>query len=298
MNRILTSIYRHRHSYILLAPFFLPFLVLIVCSVLAAIGMSFTHFNVLQPPRWVGWQNYVNLFIEDEVFLIALKNTFLFVAITGPLGYVLCFAAAWLINELPAVFRAVLTLAFYAPVLAGGAGFTIFQSMFSGSQYGIINGWLLRLGILLEPIQWLRDEDWILPLLIGVQLWLSLSTSFLAFIAGLQTVDRSLYEAAAIDGIRNRFQELWYVTLPAMRPFLMFGAVMQITQSFAVSQISINLFGFPTTNYAGHTIVTHLIDYGVIRYEMGYASAIATVLLLVMVVFNRGVQRYLRKIGT
>lgn len=292
------QIVANRVSYGLMAPFFVPFFMFTVISVMVAMGLSLTSFNILEPPKWVGWQNYVNLFLEDDVFIIALKNTFLFVAITGPVGYLLCFVIAWFINELPNKVRSVLTLAFYAPVLAGSAGFTIFQFMFSGSQYGIVNGILMRLGITLEPIFFLRDEQWILPLLIAVQLWLSLSTSFLAFIAGLQTIDKSLYEAAAIDGIRDRFQELWYITLPVMRPYLKFGAVMQITQAFAVSQVSINLFGFPTTNYAGRTIVTHLIDYGIIRYEMGYASTIATVLFIVMVAFNKSVQRYLKRIGT
>lgn len=296
-RRNIGTVVRCRDSYVMLLPFFVPFFLFNVVSVAIAMAMSFTSFNILQPPVWVGWQNYVNLLLFDEVFLLAIRNTVLFVAITGPLGYILSFIVAWFINELPRRVRSVLTLMFYAPVLAGGAGFTIFQFMFSGNQYGVINGLLIRLGITLEPIFFLRDPQWILPILIVVQLWLSLNTSFLAFIAGLQTVDRSLYEAAAIDGIRNRFQELWFITLPVMRPHLMFGAVMQITQSFAVSQISINLFGFPTTNYAGHTIVTHLIDYGVIRYQMGYASAVATVLFFVMVTFNRYVQRKLKRIG-
>lgn len=293
-----SKIKQNRVSYLMLAPFYIPFLIFTVIAVMVAIFFSFTYFNILEPPVWVGWQNYANLALEDDIFIIALRNTFIFVMITGPVGYTLSFIAAWFVNELPPKVRSAITLMLYAPVLAGGAGFAIFQFMFSGSQYGIINGLLIRLGIILEPIFFLRDEDWILPLLIIVQLWLSLSFSFLAFIAGLQSVDKNLYEAAAIDGVKNRFQELWYVTLPVMRPYLMFGAVMQITQSFAVSLVSINLFGMPTTNYAGRTIVTHLIDHAMLRYEMGYASAIATILFVIMVTFNKVVQKYLKKIGT
>jgi multiple sugar transport system permease protein len=289
---------KNKTSYLMLAPFFIPFILFTVIAVLVAVFFSFTYYNVLEPPVWVGWQNYASLLLEDDIFIIALRNTFVFVMITGPFGYIMSFVAAWFVNELPPRVRSIITLALYAPVLAGGAGFAIFQFMFSGSQYGIINGLLIRLGIILEPIFFLRDQDWILPLLIIVQLWLSLSFSFLAFIAGLQSVDKNLYEAAAIDGVKNRFQELWYVTLPVMRPYLMFGAVMQITQSFAVSLVSINLFGMPTTNYAGRTVVTHLVDHAVLRFEMGYASAIATLLFVIMVAFNKGVQRYLRKIGT
>ena len=120
---------------------------------------------------------------------------------------------------------------------------------------------------------------------------------FLAFIAGLQTVDRSLYEAGAVDGVKNRWQELWYITLPSMRPQLMFGAVIQITTSLAVADVSIYLAGFPSVNYAGHTIVTHLIDFGTIRFEMGYASALATILFIMMLGTNLIVQKLLRKVG-
>lgn len=155
----------------------------------------------------------------------------------------------------------------------------------------------MKIGVLLEPIQWLQNEKYILAIVIIVQLWLSLGTSFLAFIAGLQTVDQTLFEAGAMDGIRNRWQELWFITLPSMRPQLMFGAVMQITASFAVAEVSIALAGFPSVNYAGHTVVTHLMDYGTLRFEMGYASAIATILFAIMLGTNMMTQKLLRKVG-
>jgi len=136
-----------------------------------------------------------------------------------------------------------------------------------------------------------------LAIVIIVQLWLSLGTSFLSFIGGLQTMDVSQFEAGAIDGIRNRWQELWYITLPSMKPFLMFGAVMQITQSFAVSDVAEALTGFPSTDYAAHTIVTHMKDYGNIRFELGYACAIATLLFLLMVGSNKAVQKMLSGLG-
>lgn len=287
-----------KSAYLLLAPYFTIFIAFVVLPVALSVWYSFTDFNVLEPARFVGWANYARLFLEDDVFLIAVKNTFLFVSITGPLSYVLCFGIAWLVNELRPGARSVLTLLFYAPSLAGPSTFVIWQIIFSGDSYGLANGLLMQLGLILEPVQWLKDPQYILGILIVVQLWLSLGASFLSFIAGLQTIDRSLYEAGAIDGVRNRWQELWYITLPVMRPFLMFGAVIQITASFAVSAVSIGLLGFPTTNYAGRTIVTHLVDYGQVRFEMGYASAIATVLVLVMVGLNKAIQKYLRSIGS
>jgi multiple sugar transport system permease protein len=207
-----------------------------------------------------------------------------------------CFLFAWVINELGPRLRAFMTLIFYAPSISGNIYF-IWLMIFSGDRYGIANGMLIKLGVILEPIQWLKTEALIMPIIILVQLWLSLGTGFLAFIAGLQTVDKTLYEAGAVDGVRNRWQELWFITLPSMRPQLMFGAVIQLTTSFAVADVSIALAGFPSVNYAAETIVTHLIDFGTTRFEMGFASAIATVLFILMVGTNLIVQKLLRKVG-
>ncbi|WP_342564368.1 sugar ABC transporter permease [Paenibacillus sp. FSL R7-0345] len=286
----------NKHSYFLMAPYMILFAVFTVLPVLVSIVLSFTYFNMLEFPKFIGWQNYTRLFLEDDVFLIALKNTLLFAVITGPISYIACFVFAWIINELSPKLRAVMTLVFYAPSISGNVYF-IWLMIFSGDRYGIMNGLLLRFGFILEPILWLKTEGYIMPIIILVQLWLSLGTGFLAFIAGLQTVDGTLYEAGAVDGIKNRWQELWYITLPSMRPQLMFGAVIQITTAFAVADVSIALAGFPSVNYAAETIVTHLIDFGTTRFEMGYASAIATVLFLIMVASNLIVQKLLRKVG-
>jgi len=293
---LMRELRKNKHYYILIAPYMLIFFTFTVVPVVVSMGLSFFYFNMLEFPRFVGWQNYTRLFLDDDVFLIALKNTFIFALITGPVSYLACFIFAWIINELPPKIRAVMTLVFYAPSISGNV-FFIWLIVFSGDSYGYLNGFLMRYGFILEPIQWLTDEKYILSIVIIVQLWLSLGTSFLAFIAGFQTIDRTLIEAGAVDGIKNRWQELWYITLPSMRPQLMFGAVMQITASFAVAEISIALAGFPSVNYAAHTVVTHLMDYGTIRFEMGYASAIATVLFLIMIGTNLMTQKLLRKVG-
>ena len=288
---------KNYQSYILLAPYFILFFTFTVLPVIMAITFSFTSFNMLQLPQFVGWENYTRLFLENEIFIIALQNTLIFAIVTGPISYLLSFGVAWVINELRPKIRAFMTVIFYAPSISGNV-FFIFMWVFSGDRYGIINGHLLALGIVEWPINFFRDPDWILPVLLLVQVWLSLGVGFLAFIAGLQTVDRTLYEAGAVDGIRNRWQELWFITLPSMKPQLMFGAVMQITTSLAVADIVTNLAGMPTINYAGDTIVTHLLDVGWIRFEMGYASAIATILFLLMIGTNKAVQALLRRVGT
>ena len=287
---------KNKASYIMMAPYFILFFFFTVLPVLMSIVLSFTYFNMLEFPKFNGWSNYTKLFLNDDIFLISLKNTLIFAVVTGPISYVLCLLFAWIINEFRPKVRTFLTLIFYAPSICGNA-YMVWQLILSSDRYGYLNGLLLKLGFINEQKLWMQDANLILPCLIVVQLWLSLGTGFLSFIAGLQTVDKSLYEAAAIDGIKNRWQELWYVTLPAMKPQLMFGAVMQITQSFAVADISIQLAGNPSVNYAGATVVTHLLDYGSTRFDMGYASAIATVLFLLMVGTNKLVQKLLRRVG-
>lgn len=287
---------RDKHLFVLLAPYMVLFLLFTVLPVIISIFFSFTQFNMLEFPRFVGWDNYAKLLWNDDVFLIGLKNTLIFAVITGPASYIACFVFAWLINELNPKVRAFMTLIFFAPSISGNV-FFIWQIIFSSDSYGIMNGFLMKIGILYEPIQWLQDPEYMLTIIIIVQLWLSLGTSFLAFIAGLQTVDRTLYEAGAVDGVKNRWQELWFITLPSMRPQLMFGAVIQITSSLAVADVAMALAGFPSVQYGAHTVVTHLVDYGTIRFEMGYASAIATVLFILMLGTNLAVQKLLKRVG-
>ena len=287
---------RNKESYIMLASYFIMFFFFTVLPVVMSVFFSFTYYNMLEMPEFIGWKNYIKLFLEDDIFLKSLKNTLILAVITGPVSYFLCLLFAWIINEFKGWLRAFLTLIFYAPSICGNA-YVVWNLILSGDRYGYLNGILMKLGILDEAVLWMKTEKWVLPMLIIVQLWLSLGTGFLSFIAGLQTVDKSLYEAAALDGVKNRWQELWYVTLPAMKPQLMFGAVMQITQSFAIADVSIQLAGNPSVNYSGATVVTHLLDYGTVRFEMGYASAIATVLFLLMVGSNMLVQKVLRRVG-
>mgnify|MGYP002516246043 FL=1 len=290
-------IYMGRHNYILMAPFLLMFAVFTLLPVLVSIFLSFTYYNCLNVPRFTGWDNYLRLFLDDNIFLIAFKNTMIFALITGPISYMLCFFFAWLINDLNRHVRTVVTAVFYAPVLSGQA-YSIWTFFFSSDSYGIINGTLMRLGLISEPIGWLTDPKYILTVIIVVQLWMSLGTGFLSFIAGLQGVDRSLYEAGVMDGVHNRLQEVWFITLPSMKPQLLFGAVMQIVSSFSVAQVSVSLVGSPSPQYAGETIVTHISDVGNTRFEMGYACAIATVLFLLMAFTNFLVKRVLSRVGS
>lgn len=287
-----SRVYAERSSYFMVAPFLIAFFIFTVIPVIAAIALSFTDFNMLQMPNFVGFENYKTLFLNDDVFIIAVRNTLILAFITGPLGYIACFIFAWFINELPNKIRAFMTLVFYAPSITGGAYF-IWTYILSGDRYGVLNGVLMKMGIIDAPILWLLDTDYMLICVIVVQLWLSLGTSFLSFLAGFKTVDTTLYEAGAIDGVHNRFQEIWFLTLPQMKPQLLFGAVMQISSSFAVGAVSATLCGNPSIDYAAHTIINHIDDYGGARYELGYACAISTVLLMVMLIVNKVINKVL-----
>lgn len=289
-------IYKNRQNYILMSPFLIVYFLFTLLPIFIAVFYSFTSYNMLTPPKFVGWENYARMILEDEIFLTAFKNTMVFALITGPISYILCFIMAWLINDLSRITRTVITVVYYAPVLSGQA-YTIWRFFFSADSYGIINGTLMKFGIILEPIGWLSDPKYILTVLIVVQIWMSLGTGFLSFIAGLQGLDRSLIEAGLIDGISNRVQELWYIVLPGMKPQLQFGAVMQIISAFSVSDISINLLGYPSTQYAGETIVTHITDVANNRYELGYACALATVLFVLMFLTNKLVSFILSRVG-
>lgn len=278
--------------YLFMLPFIILFLIFVVAPVLAAVYLSFTYYNMLEAPRWIGLSNYRLLFVEDDVFITAIQNTLIFAAVTGPLSYVLSFTLAWFINRVK--LRQVYTLAFYAPSITSTIAMSVvWLYFFANDRYGLINYGLMNIGLINEPISWLKEQATILPVIMIISLWMSLGTSFLVFLAGLQDVPRELYDAGAVDGIGNAFQEVWHITLPVMRPQLLFGAVMAIVNSFAVFGVAVQVAGLPSPLYAGHTIVAHLYDYGFIRFEMGYASAIAVVLFIATFVLSRWVMRIL-----
>ena len=284
-------------AYLMVAPYMILFTLFTVVPVVLSIVISFTDFNMLEFPNIVWLKNYVTLFFDDDIFLIAIKNTFIFACIVGPSSYIMSYLVAWFINELPPKIRALVTLVFYAPSISGQV-YQIWGTLFSSDSYGWANATLEKLGLIDAPINWFKDEKYVMPLCIVVSLWTSLGTSFLSFIAGLQGIDRALFEAGAVDGVKNRWQELYYITLPSMKPQLMFGAIMSITGAFGFGGIVDALAGFPSVNYCAHTIMHHLNDYGGMRYEIGYSSAIAVILFLMMIGANMLVKRLLSKIGT
>ena len=261
------------------APFFILFCIFVVGPVIQSIVISLTNYDLIQKADFVGLNNYKLLFMDDEIFMLSLKNTLVFACIAGPIGYLASFIMAWVLDGLK--FRTVFALAFYAPSITSGVAMSVvWLYFFSPDRYGLINNFLINNGFISSPVLWNQDANTILPVAILIQVWMSMGTGFLVFMAGLQNVQKELYEAAAIDGIQSRFKELYYITLPQMKPQLLFGAINTIAGSFGVFDIIVSFAGMPTPNYAGHTIVAHLYDYAFTKFEMGYASAIAVVLFV------------------
>lgn len=296
-SAVLRQIVKNKDCYLYLFPFYSIFFLFTVLPVLISVFLGFTYYNAIQPPKFVGFLNYINLFINDSVFLIAVKNTLIISVFAGPIGYFMSFFFAWVISELPNKLRAVMTMILYAPSISGSA-YLVWKLLFSDDSNGYINSWLLSLGITSSPIQFLTTPKYMLPIVIVVMIWMSMGTGFLSLIAGFQTIDHSMHEAGYIDGIGNRWQELWFITLPSMKPQLLFSAIMSITGTFGVGSVVTEMFGFPSTDYGAHTIVNHLHDYGNVRYEMGYACAIATLLFILMVAVNKIVRNLISKVGT
>lgn len=281
-------------AYMFLAPFLILFLMFIVIPVIAAIFLSFTNFDSINWPDFIGLKNYVALFTSDSIFMqYVVPNTLKFSLIAGPVGYILSFIMAWMLAQVPHKPRTVLALILYSPSMTSGVAMAvIWKVFFNGDSTGYLNSWLLEWGLITEPISWLQSEDYLMTIMIIVTLWSSMGVGFLSMLAGLLNINKEIYEAGYIDGIKNRLQEIIYITIPSMKPQMLFGAVMAVVNTFTAGAIGVTLSGSnPTPQYAGQLILNHIEDYGFLRYEMGYASAISVVLLVFIwvcskVVFN------------
>ncbi|MEE1075146.1 MAG: sugar ABC transporter permease [Acutalibacteraceae bacterium] len=282
---------RNITPYLFVLPYFSLFAIFVAVPVVIAVILSFTNFNAIQFPDFVGIKNYIELFLQDEVFIrYVIPNTIVFAVIVGPGGYVLSFLLAWALSQVTKGPRTIMALIIYSPSMTAGTTMAvIWKVLFSGDQLGYINNLLMQMGIITEPIIFLQSSDWLLPVMIIVALWSSMGVGFLSMLAGLLNIDPSLYEAAHIDGIRNRVQEVFYITIPSIKPQMLFGAIMAIVNAFKQSAIGVQLSGAnPTPNYAGQLMVNHISDFGFTRYEMGYACAVSVVLLIIIWVFSKG----------
>ena len=279
-----------RAPYLFVAPYAMLFSLFIIIPVLIASGLSFTNFNTIQAPSFVGFTNYVNLLTRDAIFMqYVLPNTILFALIVGPGGYMLSFFLAWCLSQVPKLPRTILALLIYSPSMTGGVAMSVvWRILFSGDERGYLNALMLKLGWISEPIMFLQSTEYLMPIMIVVALWSSMGVGFLAMLAGMMNIDETMYEASEIDGVRNRLQEVFYITIPLMKPQMLFGMVMAVVNTFQVGYIGVSLSGAnPTPQYAGQLIVNLIEDYGFIRYEMGYASAASVVLLIMIYIITK-----------
>jgi len=287
---------RNRVSYLFLAPFLILFTLFTIVPVVTSVVLSFTYYNILEAPKFIGLSNYKLLFVDDDIFLKAIGITLKFAFITGPVGYVMAFLLAWLISQIPQKYRFFYTLCYYTPSITSATAMSVvWLYLFAGDRKGLLNYFASKLGIIDEPYLFLQNINSIVPVIVIVSLWMSMGVGFLAFLAGLQNVPKDLYEAGEIDGIKYRWQQLIYITVPSVKPQLLFGAVLQVVSSLTVFDVSVQLVGLPSPLYAGHTILTHLFDYAFIKFEMGYAAAIAVVLFVMMIGLNRLIFKWLGK---
>ena len=281
---------------LILIPFFGLFFVFNILPVLSSMTLSLFDYDMVSTPIFIGVENYVRMFTSDQVFLKVVGTTLKFAIIAGPVGYIFAFLLAWMINEFSAPIRVLLTFVFYVPSLVGHALY-IWQIMFSGDSYAYINNLLLSFGIINEPIQWFQSPQYSFTVILIIQIWMSMGISFLANIAGLQNVNTELYEAGAIDGIRTRWHELWYITLPSMKTILLFSAVMQIQSVFSMSMLPQTLAGYPSVKNSVDTLVSLISDVGTTRYEMGYAASLSVFLFAMIIIVRYLIGGLLNLVG-
>lgn len=295
-----SNIFTKHSTVFLFAPYAVLFILFIIIPVILAIFLSFTYYNTIELPKFIGLQNFIDLFTNDDVFMKhVLPNTVTYAICVGIGGYVLSFILAWALSQVTKLPRTIMTLIIYSPSMTGGVMLsTIWSVIFNGSETGYLNYILLKFNVIDQPVVWLSSSEYLLPIMIIVSLWSSMGIGFLSMLSGILNVNEELYEAAYIDGIKNRFQEIIYITIPSAKPQMLFGAIMSIVSTFQSSGIGTTLSGSnPTPGYAGQLIVTHIEDYGYIRYEMGYAAAISVVLLVGIYLMSRGVNRILGSRG-
>lgn len=269
-------------------PYFIVFFTFVILLIIISVVLSLTYYDTINFPTFVGLQNYINLFTQDSDFMqYALPTTIKYALIIGPGGYIISFAMAWLLSQISVKLRNVLAIILYSPSLTSGVLMAIiWKSLFSGDTRGYLNYVLLDLGFINEPVQWLQDSNMIFGIMIFVGIWSSMSVGFLAMLSGIQNIDKDLYEAAYVDGMKNRWQEIFYITIPSMKPQMLFGAVMAVVGTFNAAGLAAALSGsIPPPQLAGWLIVDHMNDFGFGRYEMGYASAMSVILLMMVMLF-------------
>lgn len=263
-----------------IAPALILFTIFVAVPVGASLFFSFTKYNVIQSPKWVGLNNYRNLILYDPRFWKAVRNTVVYVVGVVPFSISLSLLLAVAIDQKIRLKNLYKTLFFMPAVTSVVALSVVWKWLFAGEKYGLINHFLLKLG--LQPIDWLLSPTWTLPAIMIMSIWAGLGYNMILFLAGLQAIPNSLYEAADADGA-GAMSKFWHITLPLLRPTMTYAVIMSTIASFQVFEQVYIMAGSTSAGVGGVldcalTIVAYLYDSGFQRFMMGYASAIAYLL--------------------
>lgn len=264
-------------AYGFLLPNLLGFLAFTLLPVLAALLISFTDWDLLQAPSWVGFANYRRLAV-DPLFLEVLRNTLLYVAGTVPVQMAIALLVAMALSRrLPGTlfFRT----AYFMPVVASTVAVALVWRWIFHADFGLLNSFLFYIGID-DPPKWLSSTRWALPAIIIMSIWQQIGFSMVLFLAGLQSVPSHLYEAAKIDGAGG-FDRFRYITVPMLSSTTFFVLVISIINSFQVFEQAFIMTGGGPAN-ATNTLVFNIYRYAFQFFQMGYASAMAWVLFAIV----------------
>lgn len=283
---LVSELVEQRYSYLFIAPAIILFSVFVLIPVIASFFLSFTKYNTLSAPRWVGLDNYYQILFQDPRFWKALCNTTIYVVGVVPVGICVSLLLAVAIDR-KIKFKNFYKSIFFMPVVTSIVAVSvIWKWLFAGEKYGLINHWLMKMGI--NPVDWLMSPTWTLPAIMIMSIWAGLGYNMILLLAGLQTIPRTFYETADIDGATGWYK-FWHITLPLLRPTLLFVVIMSMINSFQLfEQVYIMTSG--TGEGVGGvldsalSLVAYLYERGFQRFEMGYASAIAYILFAIIFV--------------
>ncbi|NQU95640.1 MAG: sugar ABC transporter permease [Candidatus Omnitrophica bacterium] len=282
-----TKLNEAKWSYIFIAPAVLLFLIFVVGPVIASFYWSFTEYDAIHAPKWVGLANYKNIFFNDPRFWKSVRNTCLYTLGVIPLGTALSLLLAIAVDQqirFKNFFRAIYFIPSVTSVIALSV---IWKWLFAGEKYGLINHILIRVG--LQPVDWLMSPVWTLPAIMIMSIWASLGYNMILFLAGLQTIPKTVYEAADIDGA-NVFDKFWHITLPLLKPFTVFVVIIGFITSFQVFErvyiMTQSELGIGGVLDSALTVVAYLYDMGFRKFKMGYASALGYIVFVVVFIIT------------
>ncbi len=269
------EMHKNRSAYFMMTPFFVLFIAFTVLPVIGALPTAFTDFKLPGSAAFAGIENFRDLFIENELFISALKNTLVSFLITGLGGFVLCIFAAWLISPLGKRLKTVFAVILCLPSFLYGA-FAVCGIAFGEGMESPLNSALMCLGIITSPVDWLNSTPASFLLMQLSKLWGTFGISFLVTLAGFDEAhgcceNAELYDAARIDGLSNRFGHLIFVTIPVSAPHLALAAVLQIAAALSPGSVF-------TTTPANMTLTDYMLTMGAGEFDIGMASAVGVLI--------------------